>query len=205
MKKMMSGMVRKLWNTGAQEVPGDAPEATEQAQSFQRLPGVSATPEAVEKLKRDIGMDTGSAYSSFMTILRTMEAAIPDARVRYATALELAAKTQAVSREMILEHFTTMCSKLDGAATAFLADLKALTERTVVPRQDSLTQLSALIAAKHAELASLEDRASEEQRRLKDAEYDIQTIGARFQAAHDAVRTELVVTESQFKTMLDIT
>ncbi len=195
-----SAVLRALGKAGLVTVP-DVP-AEQPAQETAPASAGTATPEAIDKLKADIGMDRGNAYSSLMTILGTLEKAIPDAKARYQTALDVAQKTQAISREMILQYFADMRGGLDKASQDSAMKLETLRAREVKPREAAFDELTAQVAAKREELKQLEVDAAKAQEALSTAKGSVDAVAANFIAARTAVEAELNADEAQFKEMV---
>ena len=198
-KGALASIVGAFWGpTG----PANQPEAAAQAEP---LPPGTATPEAILKLKQSVGMDVGSPLTSFWTILDTLEAAIPDPKARWKAAMDVASKTQAITQEMVLEHFVSLHTKLVEASETFGTELEVMIAKNVTPSRERQAVLAGLIEAKRNELADLETDAANVKALVDSAENGIRRVAANYQAAHDAVLTEITHDENTFRRMLDIT
>jgi hypothetical protein len=163
-----------------------------------------ATPEALAKLRADIGLDEpSSAYHVFEGILQTLEDAIPDVALRYKKALQLAER-QAVTAELIVHEFGTFRDHIEQQTNVMTATLEDLTRKKIAPQQAQRTNVEAALRLSRQEVAKLEAELDVIAKSIKAEEDSLAAISTNFTAAAGTLTAELSEKERTFTENLNL-
>lgn len=199
---MRDSFIELFWNKQGTPKQTDATDETPD-ESRAPLPAGTATPEAVAKLRSAIGMEQGSAYTSFMAIVDKLEKAITDPKARWKAALDVA-QTQAISEADILARFSELREKLKAEAESSALFLDSMEARDVGPRRAELEKLSGELVTAQERVKALEAKIGEAAELKTAAEQAVRGMAANFQAAHDTVLRDIEYAQGQFMEMLGI-
>jgi hypothetical protein len=203
-KDVPGGVTRVLGKLGLWNLPETPPPDDDDGPGADAwvVPSGTGTvaPEALDKLRADIGLDDpASPYGSFMALFKKLEATIPDVVTRHRAALDIVEMQQPNASHHILGWFDIMRSRFEEEGRKRMAALDLVIAGKVEPKKAKLAEARAKLEAKRNELASLEAEEAELVGLLKADEDAFSKIAADMGAALDAVQAELKSAESAFR------
>ena len=206
-RSRLAGLVSPFWNSGEGELDLHPDDETPLQTAIRiAMPSATgtATPEALAKLRADIGLDEpATAYRVFEGILQTLGDAIPDVALRYKKALQLAER-QAVTQDTIVQEFDSFKERIEQQGGVLTAMLDDLTRKKISPKRGEREDVEAALTVKRQEVANLEAELAEIQKIIKAEEDSLAVVQSNFSAAAGAITAELREKERIFIENLNI-